>query len=139
MGQKVVSIRPHFPMMKHTPAKENKVHNGGGPYLRPDLCISWSLHVWGSPVRTWDSRSIMVRALTLTLILFPQLFWGPSSPETALSASQILPTKDLRNLLRFSYNVFTFQPLKPFLLNIYHQQKRLPKIISRILRKMKIK
>ena len=28
--QKVVSIRPHFPMVKHTPAKESKVHNGGG-------------------------------------------------------------------------------------------------------------
>ena len=95
----MVSIRPHFPTVKHTPAKESKVHNGGGPYLRPDLRISWSLHVWGSPVRTWDSRSITVRALTLTLILFPQLFWGPSSPETALSASQILPTKDLRDLL----------------------------------------
>ena len=99
MGQKVVSIRPHFPTVKHTPAKESKVHNGGGPYLRPDLRISWSLHVWGSPARTWDSRSITVRALTLTLILFPQLFWGPSSLETALSASQILPTKDLRDLL----------------------------------------
>ena len=96
--QKVVSIRLHFPTVKHTPAKESKVHNGGGPYLRPDLRISWSLHVWGSPVRTWDSRSITVRAPTLTLILFPQLFWGPSSPETALSASQILPTKDLRDL-----------------------------------------
>ena len=95
----MVSIRPHFPTVKHTPAKESKVHNGGGPYLRPDLRISWSLHVWGSPVRTWDSRSITVRALTLTLILFPQLFWGPSSPETAFSASQILPTKDLRDLL----------------------------------------
>ena len=95
----MVSIRPHFPTVKHTPVKESKVHNGGGPYLRPDLRISWSLHVWGSPVRTWDSRSITVRALTLTLILFPQLFWGPSSPETALSASQILPTKDLRDLL----------------------------------------
>ena len=95
----MVSIRPHFPTVKHTPAKESKVHNGGGPYLRPDLRISWSLQVWGSPVRTWDSRSITVRALTLTLILFPQLFWGPSSPETALSASQILPTKDLRDLL----------------------------------------
>ena len=95
----MVSIRPHFPTVKHTPAKESKVHNGGAPYLRPDLRISWSLHVWGSPVRTWDSRSITVRALTFTLILFPQLFWAPSSPETALSASQILPTKDLRDLL----------------------------------------
>ena len=99
----MVSIRPHFPTVKHTPAKESKVHNGGAPYLRPDLRISWSLHVWGSPVRTWDSRSITVRALTLTLILFPQLSWGPSSPETALSASQILPTKDLRDLLIFDY------------------------------------
>ena len=104
MGQKVVSIRPHFPTVKHTPAKESKVHNGGGPYLRPDLRISWSLQVWGSPVRTWDSRSITVRALTLTLILFPQLFWGPSSPETALSASQILPTKDLRDLLNYGFS-----------------------------------
>ena len=99
----MVSIRPHFPTVKHTPAKESKVHNGGGPYLRPDLRISWSLHVWGSPVRTWDSRSITVRALTLTLILFPQLFWGLSSPETALSASQILPTKDLRDFLKIIY------------------------------------
>ena len=98
--QKVVSIRPHFPTVKHTPAKESKVHNGGGPYPRPDLRISWSLHVWGSPDRTWDSRSITAGALTLTLILFPQLFWGPSPPGTALSASQILPTKDLRDLLR---------------------------------------
>ena len=100
----MVSIRPHFPTVKHTPAKESKVHNGGAPYLHPDLRISWLLHVVGSPVRTWDSRSITVRALTLTLILFPQLFWGPSSPETALSASQILPTKDLRDLLNHEYN-----------------------------------
>ena len=95
----MVSIRPHFPTVKHTPAKESKVHNGGGPYPRPDLRISWSLHVWGSPARTWDSRSITAGALTLTLILFPQLFWGPSPPGTALSASQILPTRDLRDLL----------------------------------------
>ena len=121
MGQKVVSIRPHFPTVKHTPAKESKVHNGGGPYLRPDLRISWSLQVWGSPVRTWDSRSITVRALTLTLILFPQLFWGPSSPETALSASQILPTKDLRDLLtrnlKFAYkNIIAYICVKSLML-----------------------
>ena len=98
--QKVVSKRPHFPTVKHTPAKESKVHNGGVLYPRPDLRISWSLYVWGSPARTWNSRSITAGALTLTLILFPQLFWGPSPPGTALSASQILPTKDLRDLLR---------------------------------------
>ena len=100
----MVSIRPHFPTMKHTPAKESKVHNGGGPYPRPDLRISWSLHAWGSPARTWDSRSITVGALTVTLILFPQLFWGPSPLGTALSASQILPTKDLRDLLTTNYS-----------------------------------
>ena len=95
----MVSIRPHFPTVMHTPAKESKVHNGEGPFPCPDLRISWSLHVWGNPVSTWDSKSITVRALTLTLILFPQLFWGPSLPGTAFSASQILPTKDLRDLL----------------------------------------
>ena len=31
----MVSIRPHFPTVKHTPAKESKVHNGGG--LKPVL------------------------------------------------------------------------------------------------------
>ncbi len=30
--------------MKHTPVKESKVRNGGGPYPRPDLRISRSLH-----------------------------------------------------------------------------------------------
>ena len=30
--------------VKHTPAKESKVHNSGGLYPRPDLRISRSLH-----------------------------------------------------------------------------------------------
>ena len=32
------------PTVKHTPVKESKVHNGVGPYPRPDLRISRSLH-----------------------------------------------------------------------------------------------
>ena len=32
------------PTVKHTPAKESKAHNGGGPYPCPDLRISRSLH-----------------------------------------------------------------------------------------------
>jgi hypothetical protein len=42
--------------------------------------------------------SITVRALTLTLMLFLQLFWGPLPPETALPSPN-LATKDLRDLL----------------------------------------
>ena len=85
----MVSIRPRFPTVKHTPAKESKVHN---------VLIFASLGRF-THEGTWDSRSITVRALTLTLILFSQLFWGLSPPGTALSASKILPTKDLRDLL----------------------------------------
>ena len=37
------------PTVKHTPAKERKVHNSGGPYPCSDLCISRSLHQGRKP------------------------------------------------------------------------------------------
>ena len=40
------------PTVKHTPAKERKVHHSGGPYPCSDLRISHSLHYRGSPPRT---------------------------------------------------------------------------------------
>jgi hypothetical protein len=42
--RKVVSTRPHFTHGEAHTGKGSKVHNGGGPYPRPDLRISRSLH-----------------------------------------------------------------------------------------------
>ncbi len=43
--------------------------------------------------------SITVRALTLTLMLFLQLFWGPLPPKNRTFRHPNLATKDLRDLL----------------------------------------
>ena len=79
------------PTVKRTPAKESKVHNGGGPYPRPDLRISRSLHHGGTGKPGSDMRFNVHNGegpYSHPDVVSPAFLGAPYPQETALSVTQ---------------------------------------------------
>ena len=87
----------HTATLPHREAHTSEGEQG----LTPALTFV-SLDGWGSPVWTRDSRSTTVRALTLTLILFPQFSWG-SYPPPPPQEPHFLPPKFCQQIICVIY------------------------------------